>query len=279
MLDTQNLLDSINTEYEQLTESELINLNVVLGAYRSFRGDRRKHIAYVGMPITTGKRYYDVLDAHGVKTLEELGSKIGPRAISELIIKPNLKEGIAFADTLGVQKNLLFIAPSVFEGKPQRWTQYAYMALWYRVIGELAGSHFVMDGWEYSTGGLKEVLFSMFMQWAIIRPYTKRAAVEAFGLQNFHAGMTAVEAQAEFEAMRKIRVYDASGMEITVDIALTKSVAAIYDLKNRGFAYDDLLEPAWRLMQTPILSPMNSNSARTPEYRIAREKLYQLKAS
>ena len=278
-METQQLLDEVNGEYDRLTENELVNLGVVLGAYRSFRGNRRAHIAYVGMPITTGKRYYDVLSEHRVRTPEELALKLGPRAISELVIQPNIREGIAFADALGIRKDLLFIAPSVFEGKPQRWTQYAYMALWYRVLGELAGAHFVMDGWEYSTGGLKEVLFSMFMQWAIIRPYTKQAAIRTFGLKNFLPGMSAEDERNEFDAMRKIRVYDSSGAEITVDRALEKSVAAIYDLKDRGFAYDELLEPAWKLMQTPIVSSLDSDIARTSRYLAAREKLYKLKAS
>ncbi len=278
-METQQLLDEVNGEYDRLTENELVNLGVVLGAYRSFRGNRRAHIAYVGMPITTGKRYYDVLSEHRVRTPEELALKLGPRAISELVIQPNIREGIAFADALGIRKDLLFIAPSVFEGKPQRWTQYAYMALWYRVLGELAGAHFVMDGWEYSTGGLKEVLFSMFMQWAIIRPYTKQAAIRTFGLKNFLPGMSAEDERNEFDAMRKIRVYDSSGAEITVDRALEKSVAAIYDLKDRGFACDELLEPAWKLMQTPIVSSLDSDIARTSRYLAAREKLYKLKAS
>ena len=278
-METQQLLDEVNGEYDRLTENELVNLGVVLGAYRSFRGNRRAHIAYVGMPITTGKRYYDVLSEHRVRTPEELALKLGPRAISELVIQPNIREGIAFADALGIRKDLLFIAPSVFEGKPQRWTQYAYMALWYRVLGELAGAHFVMDGWEYSTGGLKEVLFSMFMQWAIIRPYTKQAAIRTFGLKNFLPSMSTEDERNEFDAMRKIRVYDSSGAEITVDRALEKSVAAIYDLKDRGFACDELLEPAWKLMQTPIVSSLDSDIARTSRYLAAREKLYKLKAS
>lgn len=275
-MQTPQLLDGVTGEYTKLTEDELANLNIVLGAYRSFRGDRRAHVAYVGMPITTGKRYYEVLSEHGAKNQEELAAKLGRTAVWDLIIKPNIAEGIAFADALGRQKSLIFIAPSVFEAKRWRWTQDAYMSLWYRVIGELAGAHFVMDGWEYSTGGMKEVLFSMFMRWAIIRPYTKDIAVETFGLRNFHPGMTPQEEREEFEAMRKIRVYDAAGGEIPIDVALAKSIKAIYDLKDRGFPYQDLLEPAWRLMQTPILSPMANIWDPTSLYLESRARLQQL---
>ena len=55
-MQTPELLDGVTGEYTKLTEDELANLNIVLGAYRSFRGDRRAHVAYVGMPITAEHR-------------------------------------------------------------------------------------------------------------------------------------------------------------------------------------------------------------------------------
>src|SRR3989344_7082840 len=116
-MDDRQLLGVVNESYEKLTELELTNLGIVLGAYRSFRGDRRSHIAYVGMPITTGKRLYDVLKQEGVVTREELIAKCGKDSLWELVIKPNVDDGIAFADELGRRENLLFIAPSVFEAK------------------------------------------------------------------------------------------------------------------------------------------------------------------
>ena len=279
-----HLLNGVNDEYARLTENELGNLGVVLGAYRSFRGNRRSHIAYVSMPITTGKRYYNVLTEQGVKNQEELIAKLGPQSLWELIIKPNIEEGVSFGDMLGRQKDLLFIAPSVFEAKRWRWSQDAYISLWYRVIGEFAGSHYVMDGWQYSSGGLKEVLFSMFMQWAIIRPFTKDVAIENFGLKNFHSGMTFNEENAEYEAMRKIRLYDSSGAEITIDVALLKTVDAITDLKQRGFHCEDLVAAAWKLKKIPILSPLSCNMSWkdapynpiTENYKSARRRLEEL---
>ena len=287
-MEDQQLLHCVHDEYSRLTENELSNLGIVLGAYRSFRGSRRSHIAYVGMPITTGERYYTVLKEQGVKNQAELIAKLGSNSLWELIIKPNIEEGIAFADTLGSHKNLLFIAPSVFEAKKWRWSQDAYISLWYRVLGELAGSHYVMNGWEYSSGGVKEVLFSMFMQWAIIRPFTKSVAIETFGLKNFHPGMTLEQERAEYEAMRKMRVYSSSGKEITIDIALFKIVDAIFDLKQYGFQCDDLLDAAWKLKQIPVLSPLSCDpvswsyapyNPMTQEFKFARDKLELLVAN
>jgi len=242
--------------YDKLTEDELGNLGIVLGAYRSFRGDRRGHIAYVSMPITSGKRFYEVLTAEGVTSAKELAAKRGKDALYELVIKPNVEEGIALADALGeARSDLLFIAPSVFEAKKWRWSQDAYMALWYRVIGEFAGKHYLMDGWEYSTGGLKEVLFSMLMRWRVVRSCNLREAANEFRFSNFYPGMPHDKLWEEVRKMWEIRVYDHDGTELRLDRALAKAVAAIRDLQARGFDASDLIGPAWRLSQVPWRSP------------------------
>ncbi len=281
---SQELLQDVITSYDRLTEDELTNLGIVLGAYRSFRGNRRGHIAYVSMPITTGRRYFDVLSTHGIKTVDELVQVVGKAALWELVIKPNIDEGIAFANALGHRENLLFIAPSIFEAKKWRWTQDAYMSLWYRVIGEMAGRHVVMDGWEYSTGGVKEVMFSMLMQWRVIRPYTLGTITESFGLKNFMADMSHKEAAAELEAMWKIRVVNADGEEIKLDDALIKVVDAVVDLHDKGFPYGDLLGPANTLQLIPmVLAPGTllygedaPSDPLTPQFTEAQRRLREL---
>lgn len=289
-MENQQFLGIVNQSYEKLTEQELINLGIVLGAYRSFRGDRRSHIAYVGMPITTGKRYFDVLKQEGVKTRQELTEKCGEKALWEMIMKPNIDAGITFADRLGRRENLLFIAPSVLEAKKWRWSDDAYMSLWYRVLGEMAGTHIVMDGWEYSYGGLREVLFSMFMQWRVIRPTTRDVAVKEFGLQNlsplqnfmppngFYADM-----YKDYEAMWNIRILDSELKELHLDEALAKSVAAITELKERGLPCDDLFNASWKLMLIliPFFSPFMMSDQKpyecwTPLYWEARERLHKM---
>lgn len=224
------------TAYEKLTAQELESLGITLGAYRSFRGNRRKHISYVSMPITSGKRLYDKLFAAKVKTADEFTGKFGKEAFFAEIMKPNIDEGIKFADELGARCNLLYIAPSVFQAKPWKWSQEAYMSLWYRVMGELAGSHTLIDGWEYSTGGVQEVLFSLLMQWGLINPREKSQKFEeVFGLKDFLPGITDEEAEKEYKAMQKMRLYDAQSNEIRLDTALEKVCEAVWDLHAKGF--------------------------------------------
>ncbi len=281
-MDLEHPLTDVNDAYERLTQGELENLGIVLGAYRSLLGPRRKLLAYVSMPITTGLRLRNVCIEHGATGPADLTVKLGKDALWELVIQPNIREGVAFADGLGrSREDLLWIAPSVFEAKKWRWSQDAYMSLWYRVIGEMAGRHVVMDGWQYSTGGVLEVMFSLFMRWRMIRPYTEKLATQIFGIKNFLPDMPHQERLKEFEAMWQMRVYDASGREILIDEILSMIVAAIEDLRAHGLAYQDLVGPAYKIMQTPILSPCSASggypdrppSAMTDLYENARTRI------
>ncbi len=273
------ILREVESSYENLTEEELSNLGIVLGAYRSFRGDRRAHVAYVSMPITSGKRLYDVFSAENVRSVDELAKKCGKAALWEMVMQPNITEGISVADRLGKRENLLFIAPSVFEAKKWRWSQDAYMSLWYRVIGEMAGKHVVINGWEYSNGGVDEVLFSLFLQWRVLRRYNLEQGVEIFGLKNFLPGMSQTELVQELEAMWKMRIFDAEGIEIRLDSAFAKCVDAVSYLHERDLPYDTLLDKAFRIMKVPFFSPLMCKSdlvnstISSDLYRNARNKL------
>ena len=231
------------------------------------------------MPITTGKRYYDVLSAAGVKDIKEFTEKCGKDALFTEIIKPNIDEGIRFADTLGKRDELIFIAPSVFEAKPWKWTDDAYMSLWYRVLGELAGRHDVIDSWQYSTGGVREVFFSLLMQWRIIRRFTKQEAVDTFGLKNFHPGLTHQEEMEEFEAMWKIRIYDSAKNEITIETALAKVADAAYDLNARGFNCEKLYVLAECIASIPMKSPFFGAPEQAPTKNIYGSDFYNPKSN
>jgi len=132
----------------------------------------------------------------------------------------------------------------------------AYMSLWYRVIAELAGTHYVMDGWEYSTGGAKEVMMSMIMQWGIIRRFNLDVARKAWDMPDLFSDLSEGDQRVQVLAMRTIRVLDARGDEITLDRALEMVVAAILRLKDAGLPYEDPLSPASSLKKIPLMSPL-----------------------
>lgn len=271
--------------YNRMTDDERVAMNVVLGAYRSFRGDRRRLLAYVSMPITSGKRLYEVLAANGVTSIQTLGEKLGKDALYELVIKPNIEEGVALADRLGFErKDRLFIAPSVFEAKKWRWSQDAYMSLWYRVIGELAGAHYLMDGWEYSTGGVKEALFTFRMQWSML-PFKSDKAMAELDMKDFFIGKTPDERRAEMSAMRQVQLYAADGQPIFIDNAYALIVKAIEDLRDRGMPYGDLVEPTAILRSVPFLCTVKYGMDyvpygwQTPRWQESEERFSALRAA
>lgn len=249
------LLRDVHDTLARLSDAHRTQVNVVLGAFRSFRGDRRAHIGYVTVPVTTGKRYYEVLSKEGVFTREALAEKCGPSYLYENVIVPNVVDSIQFVDKLGLTENRLFIAPSVFDAKALQWSDDAYMALWYRVIGEMAGKHNVMDGWGYSYGGVREVIFSLMLQFRIVRMSNLAKAVDEFGIQNFLPGMNHEEKCTELEKMWTIRIYDSEQQEIRLPTALKECVRVITELHERGFPVENLLSAAVKMMQLPFFAP------------------------
>jgi hypothetical protein len=111
-----------------------------------------------------------------------------------------------------------------------------------------------MDGWEYSVGGAKEVMFSLFMQWQVIRLWNLPDAQRLLGLTHLD-GLAPFEAGEELREMRKIKIFTASGQELTLEVILRKLVTAINDLKSRDLPYDDLLGPISSIAMTPYRSP------------------------
>ena len=198
-------------------------INLVLGAYRSIRYD----VAYVSMPITSGKLMYDVFEKKGVKTLEELG-KVDSDSIVNDIIKPNIDMGVIAADNLN--SKLPPLAPSVFEGKSFRWTQEEYMTMWLTVIKERAREMHMTDGWEYSNGGVEEITLAHQMRYRCVGLINGEES-----LDKIFPGLGEQETRDFIEDMARMRVYDINKNELSLDDSILKVREAIQDLQERGF--------------------------------------------
>ena len=127
------------------------NVEIVSSAYASIPG----HKAYLTMPVTTGRRYYEVLDRHGVRTVAELEAG-RPGALRDEVILPNIEEANALAERVLGRTALPLVVPGVFEARKQRWGQEEYMCLWMRLITGRVREVHLSDGWEYSNGGAAE---------------------------------------------------------------------------------------------------------------------------
>ena len=213
---------TINQDFGKVDSKRYDLVNLVIGAYRSIR----MPIAYVSMPISSGKLMYDVLEKKGMKTLEEL-AKIDPDSVYNEIILPNVLMGVEAADK--VRSNLPKIAPSVFEGKKFRWSQEEYMALWFRVIEERAREMYMTNGWQYSNGGVKEFTRAIEMQFGFINPIYNNLCLEK-------------NQEKAYENMRKIKIYNLVNKELRINDGINMVGNAIIDLEKRGFACDVLKE-------------------------------------
>jgi hypothetical protein len=142
-----------------ILEDRLVNIDVVASAYASVIGDK----AYLTMPLTTGLRYYEVLERYHCRDAETL-EWLWPGALFGEVILPNLEAGRSLAERLAPEINASLICPGIFDGRRQHWTQEEYMALWLRVIDSLIGEIYLSDGWEYTNGGAAEFARALAIQ-------------------------------------------------------------------------------------------------------------------
>jgi len=143
-----------------LTQTVGSTIEIVWSAYRSVLSQAGS-LAYVSTSITSGKLMQDVLDEMGLSE-EEL--KAHPDFFS-MVIQPNLAAGTGLARQIASRNDRPVVAPTIFEGKAQRWSQADYMRMWLRMIEENVTQMFMSPGWEYSNGGCEEYLKAVNMDY------------------------------------------------------------------------------------------------------------------
>lgn len=200
--------------YAGLPADRQANIEVVSSAYASLFAQK----AYLTMPITTGKRFYDILDRYGARTVEELEQK-RPGALREEIILPNIEAGRLLAEGIRAHEDVpALIVPGVFEARSQRWTQDEYMVLWLRVITSTIRELYLSPDWEYSNGGAVEFARAVLLQFRCIDGHDNR-----------------------------LSIYDHRGEPVSLKQGADKLTSAIKDLGNRGYDVDSLKVELGRL--------------------------------
>jgi hypothetical protein len=203
-------MGTINPEREDemfanLALDRQANIEVVLSSYQSIVSNGAQGKAYVTMPVTSGRRYYEVLDRYQVRTVEELEQK-KPGALREEIIIPNIAEGKEIADKVSKLSGLPLVVPGVFEARRQRWSQDEYMSLWLRILSGQVQELYLSPGWEYSNGGAMEFTRGMMIQFRFVEGREDR-----------------------------IPVYDIDKKLVSIAEGAEKLAHAIQDLRRRGF--------------------------------------------
>ena len=144
--------------FQALPEDRKANIEIVYSAYDSCT----LPFAYLTMPVTTGKRFYDTLDRYGVKSIDELEAK-RKGALRDEIIIPNIEEAKHFAKKVSAAFPL--IVPGIFEARKQRWNQDEYMILWLRLLTNKVRELHLSEFWEYSNGGAIEFCRAMMLHY------------------------------------------------------------------------------------------------------------------
>ena len=184
------------------SDEVLRTIEIVLSAYGSVLS-AEGGLAYVSMPITTGKLMYDVLTDAGVRSVEELRAK-DPDALMKLIIRPNISRGIEIARGVTQIENRPVVAPSIFEAREQRWTQAEYMMMWSQMIELYVGRMYMSPDWQYTNGGSEEYLESVLMSLG-------------------------------FRVRWQINISDCDGQPIPLHQGMTSIALALEDLHRRKF--------------------------------------------
>lgn len=221
---------------EGSSSEKLDSLNMAISAYLSVRSN----LAYLSMPITSGVRYYKVFEHYNVKTVEELAAK-GEDLFYEEIIRPNIEEGIALADELEDKIGKPIVAPSVFEAKKQRWSQKEYMFLWYRVFENRIDEVYMMDGWEYSNGGVQEFVRGLEIQFGISKKRQTNNYILSWEVYS-PDGVSLDDDTWELieHEKRKMGIKDQRGVNLRIEDGSRLISWAMIDLKKRGFETDSL---------------------------------------
>lgn len=175
--------------------------------------------AYVSVPITSGKFYYEQKLLHPQRDSKEL--------IRECIVH-NYDIGWQFVETLTSQAARPVLYPADLVPARQKWTDAHFQALWLSIIGEMVTEVHMTEGWSFSNGGCEEFVHTLQLKLGIPRHQT-------IPFWNTKEG----EQQARAR-MRKIMVYDHRGDPITLEQGRYEIKSARDWIVDHGFKADRL---------------------------------------
>lgn len=109
---------------------------------------------YCSSDITTGKRfYYEVLKKYGVRSEEELKTKLGNeefKRVQTQLIQANVTRGVEFAEKLRERGLVNVVTPGPYYARGFDQQHYLYLWEWF-IIKKIYEVRFNYD-WEYSNG-------------------------------------------------------------------------------------------------------------------------------
>lgn len=118
-----------------------------LDSFAGCFGLQRDSVAYVSTPITTGKRYYDWLEA---SSRQPSADPEFVQAHSTEVITVNSLSARALVAKARTVLDKVVVDPTGLNAPG--WAQEDFHAFWTRLITDYVGTVVFNEGWEYSTG-------------------------------------------------------------------------------------------------------------------------------
>ena len=222
-------------------------IEIVLSAFKSHRNS--DGYTYLSMPITSGKLFYDVLEKHDSLTLDELMAKDKDILYNEVIL-PNIEINTAVADKIADNTKKTVIAPAVFEAKKQRWSEAAYMFLWYRVLEEIIDETIMVNHWQYSNGGVQEFVRSHEIKFNfVLSPRFVESHLPSYLPRSYwpvFKGILKGEGKA-IQYLDTMNVKDEKLDDISLNHGADLVANAILDLEKKGFNPEKLKESLFEM--------------------------------
>jgi hypothetical protein len=117
---------------------------------------------YCSSDVTTGRKlYFEIYQAHGVRSDAELKDKLGAegrREVMRKLVADNIARGVEFTDSLRRRGLSNLVNPGPFYARGFEQEHYHYF--WERVIVKKIREAYFNEGWEYSNGCTLEYAIS-----------------------------------------------------------------------------------------------------------------------
>ena len=196
----------------------------------------QSELAYISVPITSGKTLYDELLKTTVSE-ESRNFLTGPASslvksmripeyneIIERVISINRRKGLEFLDELKgrLEKPILF--PGDLYPRGESWSNDDFQALWMTLIGEKCSEIHMCKGWEYSNGATEEFTHAYQLRLGIPK-----------SLDTSPFFNTKEREKDERERMRNIQVYNHEGKSLSIEEGMTKINKILPLLKENLF--------------------------------------------
>lgn len=140
-------------------ENILREIRLTLSALTTVTNEpHRRGALYASAPVTSGERLYELMKELKLASPDDV-KRLHREIFAERIMRPNIADGVQFANDLRKKGFRLVIAPGAFFAKG--WAQEHYMSLWRQVIERYVRTVAFAPGWQWSNGCVEELLIAI----------------------------------------------------------------------------------------------------------------------